>query len=69
MQSSSGVSFVAFVIWRFCMVTVFCGGMTSVATGGFCSSSVVSSMFVSCLFWEVRNSQFGFIFSCFASGL
>lgn len=66
MQSSSGVSFVAFVIWRFCMVTVFCGGITSVAIGGFCSSP---SSFVSFLFWEVRNSQFGFIFSCFASGL
>jgi len=67
MQSSSGVSFVAFVIWRFCMVMVFCGGMTSVATGGFCSSCVVSSFVF--LFRVVRNSQFGFIFSCFASGL
>lgn len=69
MQSSSGVSFVAFVTCRFCMVTVFCGGITSVATSGFCSSpsSVVSSFVF--LFWDVRNSQFGFIFSCFASGL
>jgi len=50
MQSSSGVSFVAFVIWRFCMVTVFCGGMTSVATAGSCSSSVVSSALLSFLF-------------------
>lgn len=50
MQSSSDVSFVAFVIWRFCMVTVFCGGITTVATGGFCSSSVVSSSLFSFLF-------------------
>ena len=51
------------------MVTVFCGGITSVATGGFCSSSSVASSLFSFLFWDVRNSQFGFIFSCFASGL
>ena len=46
------VSFVAFVIWRFCMTMVFCGGITSVATGGFCSSpsSVVSSSLFSSLF-------------------
>ena len=47
MQSSSVVSLVTFVIWRFCMIMVFCGGITSVATGGFCScpSSVVSFLF------------------------
>ena len=66
MQSSSEVSLVAFVIWRFCMVTVFCDGIISVATGGF-SSRVVSSFIL--LFCVVRNSQFGLIFSCFASGL
>ena len=47
MQSSSAISFAAFVIWRFCMIMVFCGGITNVATGGFCScpSSVGSSLF------------------------